>query len=173
MSKLIWTASIGLFLLFSFSTASALDEQDAGSQSSGEVIGRIQISAIDVDSEIREGVAQSVIDQGVAHWAGSAMPGQLGNMILAGHRVTYKAPFKRLNELKPGDEIFIIGADGVRILYTVTNSNIVIKSNDRWILTEHDESGSRLTIFTCHPKGYKVQRLVIFAAHVPSPQLVD
>jgi sortase A len=158
-----------LFGVLTLYTAYALDEQYDESQSSGEVIGRIQIPAIGIDFVIREGIAPSIIDRGVAHWAGSVLPGQPkpGKMILAGHRVLSKAPFNRLDELKKGDEIFVSGNDEVRILYKVTDSPTVIHNNERWILNEDDPRDHRLTIFTCHPKGSKKKRLVVFATHSP------
>ena len=40
------------------------------------------------------------------------MPGQTGNAAIAGHRTTYGAPFYRLNELQPGDDIFVTTSQG-------------------------------------------------------------
>ena len=169
MNRLIVrTVLVGVLTLY---TASALDEQYDKRQHSGEVIGRIEIPAIGIDFVIREGIAPSIIDRGVAHWAGSVLPGQPkpGKMILAGHRVVRKgkAPFNRLDELKKGDEIFVSGKDKVRILYKVTDSPMVIHNNERWILNEDDARDYRLTIFTCHPKGSNKKRLVVFVTHSP------
>src|SRR5665811_255477 len=52
------------------------------SQQSGIVVSRLRIPAIGLDETIRSGVALSVIDRGVAHWAGTSEPGGLGNVCL-------------------------------------------------------------------------------------------
>lgn len=56
---------------------------------------------------ILEGVELSVLARGVGHYPGSAMPGQIGNFAIAGHRVTHGQPFSRLLELDKGDQIVV------------------------------------------------------------------
>ncbi|MEN8240187.1 MAG: class E sortase, partial [Actinomycetota bacterium] len=74
-------------------------------QASGAELGTLRIPAIGLDETIRSGVAMSVIDQGVAHWSGTANAGEQGNMVLAGHRSTKTMPFEDLDKLEPGDLI--------------------------------------------------------------------
>jgi sortase A len=63
---------------------------------------------------IAEGVSTSdVLDHGwVGHYPGTAMPGQVGNFAVAGHRTTHGAPFHDLATLQVGDDIYIYTADG-------------------------------------------------------------
>ena len=52
-----------------------------------------------------EGVSLADLKKGPGHYPETPLPGQEGNAAIAGHRTTYGAPFHRLDELKPGDEI--------------------------------------------------------------------
>ena len=70
-------------------------------------VGRIDIPKIGLDQPVREGVEQMVIDAGPAHWRGTAAFGAWGNVVVAGHRATHTAPFRRAAELVPGDEILL------------------------------------------------------------------
>src|SRR4051794_20308415 len=54
---------------------------------------------------IVEGVTASDLAKGPGHYPGTALPGQLGNLVVSGHRTTYLAPFNRLDELRPGDPV--------------------------------------------------------------------
>ena len=67
--------------------------------------GRIQIPTIEVDSPFIEGIRINTLDYGPGHWPGTAMPGQLGNVVVAGHRTSHNADFRRLDELKAGDQV--------------------------------------------------------------------
>jgi sortase A len=130
------------------------------SQSAGVDIGRIRIPAIDLDETVRSGVAMSVIDRGVAHWAGTSSPGGSGNMVLAGHRTTKTRPFENIDRLDEGDIIFMTGGDGREIMYRVSDS-FVVDPNDLWIT--YDGPKPSLTMFACHPKGSARFRIVVQA----------
>jgi hypothetical protein len=69
-------------------------------------LGEIRIPKIGLVHTVYEGVTLDVIDVGPGHWPGSAVPGQLGNAVFAGHRVTHTRPFRHLDQLVPGDEVF-------------------------------------------------------------------
>lgn len=138
----------------------------AWNQGLGHEVGRLVIPAIGVDELIREGVAMSVIDRGVAHWAGTAMPGGHGNMVLAGHRTTHTRPFYRLNELDPGDEIVVTGLEGQRTVYVVTE-RLIVSPRDIWIADW--TATPTVTLFACHPRGSARQRIVVRAELAFSP----
>ena len=59
-----------------------------------------------------EGVDLKYLSEGPGHFPGTPLPGQAGNAAVAGHRTTYKAPFNRIDELQPGDKIFITTLQG-------------------------------------------------------------
>jgi sortase A len=139
---------------------------DSVTQRLGIVTGQIEIPAIGVDEAIREGVDLSVIDQGVAHWSGTADPGGVGNMVLAGHRTIHSAPFRNLDLLEPGDEIRVSRADGVLATYRVVET-LIVSPQDTWISDPTDTP--MLTLFACHPKGSAKQRIVVRAELVDAP----
>ena len=125
-------------------------------------IGRIEIPKINLDHPIFEGVDETVIHWGPGHWPGSAMPGQVGNSVFAGHRVTHTHPFRNLDQLVPGDEIQFVMPDGT-YTYRMTQQQIV-DPNDTWIV--NPTPTATLTLFACHPPGSATHRIVIRADYV-------
>ncbi len=138
-------------------------------QSLGFEVGRVEIPTIGVDERVREGIDIGVINRGPAHWAGTAMPGQAGNMVLAGHRTTYSRPFLDLDRLQPGDDIWVTGIDGVRAQYQVDRT-LIVDPAAVWIADWTREP--TLTLFACHPKGSLAQRIVVRAVLVGAPVLL-
>lgn len=130
------------------------------SQSSGVDLGSIRIPSIGIDEDIRSGVALSVIDQGIAHWAGTVDPGEEGNVVLAGHRTTHSAPFHDLDKLEPGDLVYLEDAQGFEVMYRVRET-FIVDPRDLWITYDRDEP--MLTMFACHPKGSSRFRIVVTA----------
>jgi sortase A len=126
-------------------------------------IGSIEIPRVGVSEPLHEGVWQTVIDRGPAHWPGTAMPGGWGNVVVAGHRTTHTRPFLDLDLLDPGDEI-VLRTDRA-YTYRVTSSTVV-DANETWIVDQHP--GRTVTLFTCHPKGSEQHRLVVFGELVGS-----
>ena len=141
---------------------------EAPTQRLGVTIGRLEIPAIGLKEVIREGVDLSVIDRGVAHWAGTAGAGGLGNMVLAGHRTTKTAPFRDLDRLRPGDSITVTGFDRRVAEYIVTET-VIVSPRDMWIVEQ--TKVPMLTLFACHPKWSAQQRIVVRAELVDVPVL--
>ena len=130
------------------------------SQESGVVISHLRIPSISVDEEVRSGISQSVINQGVAHWAGTSAPGENGNVVLAGHRTTYTRPFQDLDRLEIGDLVYLEDGDGFEVMYRVSES-FIVEPEDIWI--SYDLGKPMVTMFACHPKGSATQRIVVQA----------
>ncbi len=141
----------------------------APQQSLGIHVGRVEIPALGLDETIREGVAIEVIDRGVAHWAGTAIAGGVGNMVLAGHRTTRTAPFVDLDRLRPGDLIHVTAVDGRRATYRVAGT-MIVEPTEVWIADPTAQP--MLTLFACHPKGSVAQRIVVRADLVGAPVLL-
>lgn len=141
---------------------------EAPTQQLGVTIGRLEIPSIGLDELIREGVDLSVIDRGVAHWAGTAAAGGYGNMVLAGHRTTKTKPFHDLDLMQPGDSITVTGFDGRVAEYIVTEI-VIVTPRDMWIVEQTDVP--MLTLFACHPKRSAQQRIVVRAELVDAPIL--
>jgi sortase A len=125
-------------------------------------IGQIRIPKIGLVQPIFEGVTLTVIDHGPGHWPGSAVPGQLGNAVFAGHRVTHTHPFRNVDQMVPGDEIQFVMPDGT-YTYRMTKQQIV-SPTDTWIV--NPTQTATLTLFGCHPPGSAKQRIVIRAEYV-------
>lgn len=129
-------------------------------QALGTELGRLRIPAIGLDEGVRAGVSLSVIDRGVAHWVGTATPGDAGNVVLAGHRTTHTAPFLDLDRLATGDLVFMTDGTGFDVMYKVVET-IVVEPEDIWIT--YDTGAPQLTMFACHPKGSARYRIVVRA----------
>lgn len=131
----------------------------------GNPIGRIVIPAAGVDRVLYDQVTALSIDKGPSHWPGTAMPGQLGNVVVAGHRTTHGSPFLHLGDLRAGDTITFVMPSGT-FTYRVTGSQVV-SPRAMWIVDQHE--ASEVTLFTCHPPGSATERLVIHGVLVPAP----
>lgn len=118
---------------------------------------RLRIPALGVETDVAEGVDLGSLASGVGHWPGTALPGEPGNMVLAGHRTTHGAPFLRLDELAVGDEA-IVGPEGSAVTYRVTGTEIV--SPDQ-LEVARPTVAATATLFACHPPGSARQRIVV------------
>jgi sortase A len=119
--------------------------------------GTIEIPKIGLDHPIYEGVELENLHWGPGHWPGTAMPGQFGNAVFAGHRVTHTRPFLDIDRLQPGDQIIFTTSAG-RFVYEVTDHEIVTADNVR--ISEPTLTPT-VTVFACHPKGSARQRYVV------------
>ena len=122
-------------------------------------IGRLEIPKLGVAQRLMEGVTLRNIDLGPSHWPGTALPGDAGNMVVAGHRVTHSRPFRNLDRLGTGDQI-LVTASGRRATYQVASSFVV--TPDRTDIANPTGSPT-LTLFACHPPGSARQRYVVRA----------
>ena len=120
-------------------------------------LGQIEIPRLGLARTMYEGVRLSTLDLGPGHWPGSAMPGDLGNVVVAGHRVSHNQDFRDLDQLAAGDEVIFRTAAG-RHVYRVVSTEIV-NPDAIWIV---DQSYARTaTLFACHPPGSVSQRIVV------------
>lgn len=143
-----------------WSPASSRQPTYSPHQTLGHLVGMIRVPAIGLEEEIQAGVDMSVINQGVAHWVGTAVPGSKGNVVLAGHRTTYSKPFEDLDKLAVGDLVYLTNGSGFEVLYRVSDTFIVAPT-DMWITYENGKP--MVTMFACHPKGSARYRIVVQA----------
>jgi sortase A len=128
------------------------------------MLGTIEIPKIGVVKDLYSGITMPTLDKGPGYWPGTALPGELGNTVVAGHRTSKDRPFERLDELVPGDEIIFTTGSG-RHVYAVTSTEIVTP-DALWIVDQtHDH---RATLFACHPPGSVAYRIVVHADLVDS-----
>ena len=121
------------------------------------VHGSLALPTLGVDQPLQEGVTLTAINRGPSHWPGTAMPGQLGNVVVAGHRTTYSQPFHDLDLLAPGDPLVFTMNDGSVWTYEHTATEIV-GPDAMHIVNQTPEHTA--TLFACHPKGSAAQRIV-------------
>jgi sortase A len=127
---------------------------------------------------VLEGTAEEQLAQGPGHYAGTALPGEPGNVAVAGHRVGRGSPFLELDALQPGDPIVVEVADGwftYRVLadgqdpqgvpgrQIVTPDRIDVIAPTPGGAADAAPTGSYLTLTTCHPRYSARQRLVVHA----------
>jgi sortase A len=130
----------------------------AGRVGLGDSLTRLRIPAIDVDVVVVEGTSASALKAGAGHYPNTPLPGEEGNVAIAGHRTTYGKPFANLDHLKPGDEIILETPIGGHV-YKVSRDPFVVDKADLSVISQ--TSGHLLTLTTCHPKGSAKQRLVV------------
>jgi sortase A len=139
---------------------------------------------LDYQRVVLEGTNEKQLSQGPGHYAHTALPGQAGNVGLAGHRVGKGSPFLELDKLLPGDPIVVETVDSwfvYRVLGDVATGDLdgdpsgipgqeIVSPTDVGVLSptpngpaDGDPTGSYLTLTTCHPRYSAHQRLIIHA----------
>ena len=126
----------------------------------GEMIGRVEIPRLNVSVVVRAGSDARTLQLAVGHIPGTALPGEPGNVGLAGHRDTF---FRRLQNIRPDDEIRLTTPDG---FYTYrVQRTVIVKPRDVWVLDRTDQP--TLTLVTCYPFSYvgsAPQRFIVRAS---------
>jgi sortase A len=131
-----------------------------------------------------QGTSAADLNKGPGHYVESALPGQIGNFAVAGHRVGKGEPFLNLNLLKPGDAVIVqtesmwfvyrvlgnvktgnlsaVGADGI------PGRQIVLPADGQVVDPVPDRPGATpterlMTMTTCHPKFTASHRMIVHA----------
>lgn len=120
-------------------------------------IGSIEIPRLGLKAPMGEGISLRNIDRGPSHWPGTAMPGRNGNVVVAGHRVTHSRPFRNIDQLVAGDEVFF-EYEGARYRYVVTGSEVVTPQQTSIVNQTYEPTA---TLFACHPPGSARYRYVV------------
>lgn len=119
------------------------------------------------DPVIVEGVSQGALAKGPGHYPGTAMPGEIGNFAIAGHRTGWGQPFHRLSDLTKGDEIKV-NWHRETYTYRITRTDVVKPSDVGVVLPVPNRPGARpdkarITLTTCTDRGWNgayIHRLV-------------
>lgn len=153
--------------------------EEAPSIPVGQGLGVIEIPKIGVKKIIVEGVNKDDLRKGPGHYPGTPLPGQPGNAAIAGHRTTYGAPFNRIDELVPGDEIVVFTPQGkftYQVIAPPDGAWKVIERGPGWFSVRPTQSqvlaatiDNRLTLTACHPKLSAEQRIIVVAELVDTP----
>jgi sortase A len=134
--------------------------QDERGAENNPPIGRISIPKVGLDAVLNEGIRLTTLNRGPGHWPGTAMPGQVGNVVVAGHRTSHGAEFRHLDQLVPGDEVIFTTSTGAHT-YRVTGTQIVTP-DAIWITNPTNTPTA--TLFACHPLGSTAKRIVVSLA---------
>jgi len=113
----------------------------------GDILGRIEIPKIGLSVVVLEGTTSQTLQHGVGHIKGTALPGEPGNVGIAGHRDTY---FRGLKDIRANDEIQIETIAGIT-RYEVDWIQITVPSDVAIVSSATD---SALTLVTCYPFHY-------------------
>jgi sortase A len=110
----------------------------------GSPLGRIEISSIDLTAMIMEGIDGRTLRHAVGHIPGTPLPGQRGNVALAGHRDTF---FRDLRNIHKDDEITLMTLHGT-YSYRVDSTQVVEPQDVKVLAATADDF---LTLVTCYP----------------------
>lgn len=140
-------------------------------------------AGIDVRKVFVEGTETSDLQRGPGHYTGFPFPGQPGNAPIAGHRVTYGAPFNAIDELVPGDRVKVATSQGEAVYEVIPaltgapeDAPAPIEVGEAYWVTVPEDSSSlgdygddRLTMTACHPKHSDQYRIIVQAKLVSAP----
>jgi sortase A len=132
----------------------------------GHPLGRIVIPGIGAKFVFVQGTASGDLRKGPGHYSDTALPGMSGTVGIAGHRTTYLAPFRNINDLDPGDQIELRMTYGT-FGYTVANTKIV---SPRDVSVLRHRSGDWLVLTACHPLYSAAKRIVVTARLTSAPR---
>ena len=131
----------------------------------GDALTRLIVPRLKIDVLVVEGTTPAALKAGAGHYRGTPLPGEAGNVGIAGHRTTYGRPFNKLDTMTAGDVAYLVtpfatytytvqpAFDGHANPWPVSPTDVDVVSQvgaDHW-----------LTLTTCHPKGSARQRLVL------------
>ena len=112
---------------------------------------------------------QAALVNGVAHYPGTPLPGELGNVYIFGHssdfvfsKGHYKSIFATLPKIALGDQIVVSDPSGNAFTYTVTGSREVA-ADDLSVLDQHGKQKKLLTLQTSYPVGTALKRWIVIA----------
>ncbi len=144
--------------------ASAVSPSDLPvAQAPRGALGRIEIARIGLEAMVMEGTDGQTLRRAAGHIRGTPLPGQLGNVAIAGHRDTF---FRPLRNVQSDDEIILTTLVGS--YHYLVDSTEVVLPEDTQVL---DNSGdATLTLVTCYPfyfVGPAPKRFIVRAHRIP------
>jgi sortase A len=138
----------------------------------GSPVTRILIPKLGVETVVVEGTSDEALAAGAGHYPQSPLPGDAGNVAIAGHRTMNGHPFGDLDKLVPGDQV-ILQTPFATYNYKIVpgfdgHANPWVTSPEDWTVISVTTQSHLLTLTTCNPKGQASQRLVARAEMVSS-----
>jgi sortase A len=115
--------------------------------SAGSPLGRIEISSVGLTAMVLEGADEGTLRRAVGRIPGTSLPGQRGNVALAGHRDTF---FRGLRKIRVNDEITLTTLSGI-YRYRVDSTKVVKPEETEVLEADGDDI---LTLVTCYPFNF-------------------
>jgi sortase A len=129
----------------------------------GQPIGRIKLPTLGDHWVVVQGTDLDTLRKGPGHYPATLFPGERGTVAIAGHRTTYLAPFRNIDQLKPGQHIVLAMPYGT-FTYAVEKTQIV--TPDATWITRRVPGANRLVLSACHPLYSASHRIIVFARQI-------
>ena len=123
----------------------------------GDAIARLKIARLGADIVVVKGSDPADLRKGPGTFDGTPLPGAGGTTAIAGHRTTYLAPFRHLDDLHPDDRI-TVEMPYATFTYRVQRTRIVSPDTVKVL---RDVGYDRLVLSACHPLFSAAQRIVV------------
>ena len=136
-----------------------LAERFEGEIGKGDPIGRVKIDSIGLNFVLMNGTDTATLQKGPGRYPQTPLPGLGETTGIAGHRTTYAAPFRRINEIEDGDEIRV-ELPYAAFTYVVEKHEIVDPSD---VYIVNPVGYDRVVLTACHPLYSAAQRWAVFA----------
>ena len=133
----------------------------------GKAIARVRIPRIGVNYVVVKGTDPGDLRRGPGLYPETPLPGVPGTTAIAGHRTTYGAPFRNVDNLGKGDRVIVTVPYG-RFTYRVERTRIV-GPDALWVINR--VGYDRLVLTACHPLYSAAKRIVVFARLVHTEPL--
>ena len=128
----------------------------------GQPVGVLRIGRIHLDMAVVQGANWWTLERGPGHDARTPLPGEGGNVAIAGHRTTFLHPFWSLDRVDPGDLFTLETANGRFVYRVVWQRDVALGAT--WVMGP--TAVPSLTLSTCTPRFSSARRLVVRAVQV-------
>lgn len=157
-----------------FADPQLLQKYETHTVAVGDVLTRLRINtrSVKLNVLVVEGTTPAALRAGAGHYPGTPLPGEAGNVGIAGHRTTFGRPFNHLDLMNPGDEVLLETPTKVFHYRAVApfdgHDNPFVVTPRTFSVVQNVPGKNYLTLTTCHPKGSAKKRLVLRLELVPS-----
>lgn len=108
-------------------------------------VARLTAKSRDIDLIVLAGGSGRTLAFGPGHLSASALPGETGNAVIAGHRDTH---FRFLRHVEAGELLSVESSKGRKHVYKVLGADVVDSRKARLVL---DTEAAMMTLVTCYP----------------------
>jgi sortase A len=125
----------------------------------GAAIGKIAIPRLGASFNVIQGTDTASLERGPGHYPDTAFPGLSQTVAVAGHRTTYLAPFRHIDDMRANDRIVVTMPYG-RFTYVVQKTQVVLPTS---VWVTRNVGYERLVLSACHPLYSASHRFIVFA----------